>query len=356
MTEQDIYMRLREHLDSLPVGFPSTKSGVELRMLRRLFTEEEAELACHLQPLPETVEQVAKRINLDPKELEPLLEVMAQKGLIFRTRSGGVTAYRASWFVIGIYEAQVKRLTKEFAQEFEEYIEEAFEKWLYETKTQQLRVVPVQASITPTMGVASYDDARELIRQQSKISVTECICKKEKALLGEGCDKPREVCLAFSTGAWSYIESGIGREITQEEALKILDLAEESALVISPGNAQKTFCICCCCGCCCALLSNLKKLPKPATLVASNHYAEVNPELCSGCGTCLERCQIDAITVEEKASINLDRCIGCGLCVTTCPEEALTLKTKDESQITVPPANVVELYMKIGTERQQKRI
>ncbi|MFX1561951.1 MAG: ATP-binding protein [Promethearchaeota archaeon] len=355
MTKQDIYVRLREHLDSLPVGFPSTKSGVELRILRRLFTEEEAEMACHLQPLPETVEQIAKRTNRDSKELEALLEQMAKKGLIFKSKAGGKTAYRASWFVIGIYEAQVKRLTKEFAQEFEEYIDENFEKWLYDSKTPQLRVVPVQSSITPSIGIASYEDARELIRQQSKIAVTECICKKEKALLGEGCDKPREVCLAFSTGAWSYIENGIGREITKEEALQILDLAEESGLVISPGNAQKTFCICCCCGCCCALLSNLKKLPNPAAFVASNHYAEVDSELCIGCGTCLDRCQIDAITVEEKAIINLDRCIGCGLCVTTCPEEALTLRKKDESQIIVPPSNVVELYMKIGNERLQKR-
>lgn len=355
MTDQDVYLRLREHLDSLPVGFPSTKSGVELRMLRRLFTEEEAEMACQLKPLLETVEQIAKRTKRDPKELEPLLEQMTQKGLITRTRARGRTAYRASFFVIGIFEAQVKRLTKEFAQEFEEYIKEVFEKWLYETSTHQLRVVPVQASITPSIGISSYDDARELIRSQSKIAVTDCICKKEKALLGEACDKPREVCLAFSTGAWNYIETGIGREITKEEALQILDLAEESGLVLSPGNAQKTFCICCCCGCCCALLSNLKKLPKPATLVASNHYVEVDSELCSGCETCLDRCQIDAITIEEKASIDLDRCIGCGLCVTTCPEEALTLKQKEESQIIVPPADVGELYMKIGKERQQQR-
>ena len=46
MTELDVYERLRDHLHHLPVGFPSTKSGVELRILRQLFTEEEAEMAC----------------------------------------------------------------------------------------------------------------------------------------------------------------------------------------------------------------------------------------------------------------------------------------------------------------------
>jgi len=280
---------------------------------------------------------------------------MSAKGLVFNSRARGVTTYRAAWFAIGIWEHQVNRLTKEFVEDFEQFIEEGFRDEILSVGTPQLRVVPVGKSITPTMNVAPYDDVRELIKQQSKLAVAECICKKEKELLGEGCSNPREVCLVFSTGAYYYIEHELGREITQEEALEILDLAEKSSLVMSPGNAQKTFVICCCCGCCCAILANLKKMPKPSTLVASNYYVESDPELCVGCETCLDRCQMDAIAIQDDvATIDLDRCIGCGLCVTTCPEEALTLKLKDKSQVIIPPTSTAELYIQIGTERLQR--
>ncbi len=124
---------------------------------------------------------------------------------------------------------------------------------------------------------------------------------------------------------------------------------------MSPGNVQKNFAMCLCCGCCCALLSNLKKLPKPSALVASNYYAQADPKLCEGCETCLTRCQMDAITVkDDKVKVSLDYCIGCGLCTTTCPTGALTLKRKAESKISVPPTNVVELYTRIGSEKQAR--
>jgi len=351
---EDVYEQLREHLDSLPVGFPKTESGVEIRILKRLFTEEEAEMATHLTPLPATVEEIAQRANREAADIEALLERLANKGLIFRSRKGGVTTYRAEWFVVGIYERQVGTLTKEFVEDFEQYVDEALRDEIISTSTPQLRVVPVAESVEHSIAVAAYDDIRDIIRRQTKIAVADCICKKEKALLGEGCDNPREVCLVFSTGAYAYIENGIGREISQEEALKILDMAEKAGLVCSPSNDQKNFAVCLCCGCCCAILTNLKKLPKPSTLVASNYYAEVDSELCTGCETCIDRCQMDAISMNgDMAKIDLDYCIGCGLCVTTCPSDALSLKEKEDKY--VPPKNALELYQKIGEERLQKR-
>jgi NAD-dependent dihydropyrimidine dehydrogenase PreA subunit len=355
MPTEDVYDRLRTHLDNLPVGFPKTKSGVEMRILRRLFTEEEAEMAVNLTPFPETLEEIALKIQRDPKEIEPLLETMANKGLIFRNRKGGVTRYRAEWFVVGIYERQVGTITKEFAEDFEQYVDEALrDEIVSTTSTPQLRVVPVAESIDHSIDVAAYDDIRDIIKRQSKIAVAECICKKEKELLGEGCDNPREVCLVFSTGAYAYIENGIGREISQEDALKILDEAEAAGLVCSPSNDQKNFVVCLCCGCCCAILVNLKKLPQPSALIASNYYAQVDSDVCTGCETCIERCQMDAISMDDGiAKIDLDYCIGCGLCVTTCPSDALSLKEKDDKYI--PPKNALELYQRIGEERLQAR-
>ncbi len=354
MTEKDVYRKLQEHLDSLPVGFPATKSGVEIRILRHLFTEEEARMACHLTPFAASAEQIAQKSGHTPAEAEKLLEQMGRKGLIFTSRKGGKSTYRAAWFAIGIFEHQVTRLTKEFYQDVEQYIEEGLRDEIVSAQTPQLRVVPVETSFDSKMEIAPYDSVRELIKQQSKLVVAECICRKGSKLKGEGCGKPLETCLVFSTGAFYYLENGLGREISQEEALEIIDKAEEAGLVLQPGNAQKTFNICACCGDCCEILKNLKKFPKPSEMVASNYYAQIDADSCSSCETCIDRCQMDAITVPDTAVVDLDRCIGCGLCVTTCPSEAITMKQKEESELTVPPATGTDLYIKIGTERQEK--
>jgi len=136
-----------------------------------------------------------------------------------------------------------------------------------------------------------------------------------------------------------YIDQGMGRRITQEEALDILDLAEEAGLVHQIPNTLDPGALCNCCPDCCGALRMLKMLPHPADFVTSSHFSQVNPDLCDGCETCMARCPMDAITIEanEAANISLDRCIGCGLCVNTCPTEALTLVSKPERARQEPP-------------------
>ena len=110
--------------------------------------------------------------------------------------------------------------------------------------------------------------------------------------------------------------------------------------------------ICMCCGCCCGVLKNLKTMDKPARVIHTNYYAQVDEEACIGCEACVERCQMDAITVDDVARVDLDRCIGCGLCVTDCPTEAMLAQAKiRRTATTYPPKNVFETYMNIAQER-----
>ena len=93
----DTYRKLAQHLDDLPAGFPFTESGVELRILRRLFSPEEAELALHLTLFPEEAEVVASRAEIAPEEAAQRLEKMAKKGLIYSIeRDGKLPKYRAN--------------------------------------------------------------------------------------------------------------------------------------------------------------------------------------------------------------------------------------------------------------------
>ena len=152
-------------------------------------------------------------------------------------------------------------------------------------------------------------------------------------MTGEGCERPEEACLVFGMGADYYQRNGIGRTIDLQETLDILKMADEAGLVLQPINARKILNICCCCGCCCGVLRTVKKFPKPASLVSSPFVATANPDTCGGCGTCLDRCQMEALRLEDdKVVLDTDRCLGCGLCVSTCPTGALTLVRRPESE------------------------
>ncbi len=350
---ENIYKRLREFLDTLPTGFPTTSTGVELRILKKLFTPEEAELTMNLLREPEGLPQIAARLGREESELASKLEEMTRKGLIFRTRNGGQARYQAYQFMVGIYEFQVKNLDKEFSQLFEEFLP-YFGISLAPIKTKQLRVIPVESAVKATHNVAPYNRIREIVRQQDLISVAECICRKEQKFLGKECDRPKETCLGFGEFARFYIDNKWGRSITSDEALKILDLAEESGLVLSPSNAQELKFICCCCPCCCPIIKAAKLLPKAKYVVLSYYQAKIDPDLCLNCGLCLERCQVEAIKERDAYSeVIIEKCIGCGLCVGTCPEQAISLVEKPKME--VPPKDFGETLKKIETERHARQ-
>jgi electron transport complex protein RnfB len=347
----DVYQRLANHLDNLPGGFPPTESGVELRILKRLFSKMEAEIVPGLTMMPEPVSAIAARMDRNPADLAAMLEDMSKKGLIFRLSKGGEKHYMAAQFLIGIWEYHLNDLDEELIRDVNEYIPHFMKAGWVNQKTRQLRVVPISKSISADISVMPYEKAEEIVKRQSKIVVSPCICRREHEMVGEGCDKPLEVCLIFGSGAYYYEENGLGRSITQDEALAVLNTGLEAGLVLQPGNAQKPSNICMCCGCCCQILKNLSSLERPARVVHSNYYAEVAMEDCTACEACADRCQIDAIEVEDVVRVDRDRCIGCGLCVTECPVDAMTMKQKAAGDQYVPPKNTFETYLTIARER-----
>jgi Na+-translocating ferredoxin:NAD+ oxidoreductase RNF subunit RnfB len=348
---QDVYERLADFLDKLPAGFPRTESGVELRILKRLFSEEEAELAMKLRLVPEPVEVIAQRAGREAKELAPMLYEMSLKGLILRADRPGDPLYMAAQYVIGIWEYHVNDLDEGLIRDMNEYIPTLFGS-LTKLKTQQLRTIPIGASLEGAGRVFPYDEARKLIEEQSRILLAPCICRKEHAMIGKGCGKLLDACLVLGGGAYFYEKNGIGRVISKEEALEVLKKAEEEGLVLQPTNAQKVMNICLCCGDCCQVLKNLKRVPAPAKVVHSNYFARVREEDCLGCEICLDRCQMEAIVVEDgKARVLEERCIGCGLCVPTCSGQAMELIRKEEKDCYTPPHNVIETFVRIAQER-----
>ncbi len=347
-----VYIQLRSRLDDLAVGFPEAGDGTELRILERLFTEDEAELFLQLSPLLESPANVAQRLKRDHTEIAAVLEQMARKGLLFRKRTNGEVSYAAVPYVVGLFEFQVGRMDKDFARDHEAYFESTYRKVIQGFKTPVLRTIPIQRTLVGDSPVAPYEDVLAIIDAQERIAVAPCVCRSTKGLVGEACEKSIDNCFSFGSHADYYVENGLGRYISREKAREIVRRNEVEGLVMQPFNSQKVGGMCSCCGDCCGVLRSLKAQPRPAEAVQSNYFAVVDDERCTGCETCVSRCQIDAAAVTDGvAAIDLDRCIGCGLCVTTCPAEAITLVQKDADRRYVPPRTGMETYIRIMQER-----
>lgn len=347
-----VYYELREQMDQYSLGFPSTESGVEIKILEKLFTEEEAEMYLSLSMMLEEPASVAQRIGRNVGEVALLLERMVAKGLIFRVKKGNAAKYGVVPFVVGSYEFQLKGMDKEFAELFEQYFLEAFGRQGI-AQMPPMRTVPVNKSVDISWPVAPYEDVKQIIRTKDKISIANCVCRVQQGLLGKGCGQPLEACFQFGSHADYYVDKGMGRFITQAEALDIIDKCEEAGLVPQPFSAKDAGGICNCCGDCCGILRSIKMHPKPAEKVYSNYYAEVDRASCSACETCISRCQMEAIQLgaDDVAVVSRDRCIGCGLCVTTCPSEAIALKAKPESERREPPDTAKAFIMQMAISR-----
>jgi electron transport complex protein RnfB len=349
---EDVYERLRQKLDDLATGYPATEGRAEIRILKQLFTEEEAEFFLLLGPLPETPDDVAQRLERDPEKTAALMEKMAKKGLLFRVRKEETVRYTAVPYIVGIFEFQINRMDRELALDMNEYFETALGKTVQAFKTPVMRTVPVNKDVAVKWPIAPYEDVLNILESQETVAIVPCICRTWMKQADKGCDKPLETCFMFGSHAHYYVENGMGRYIEKEEAREIVKRNEEVGLVMQPFNSQKVGGMCSCCGDCCGMLRSLKKQPVPAAAVQSNYYAQVDADECAACETCLDRCQMDAIkVVGDAAVVNLDRCIGCGLCVTTCETGALKLVKKPEDQQYIPPKSGVETYMRIAEER-----
>jgi Pyruvate/2-oxoacid:ferredoxin oxidoreductase delta subunit len=361
MNETDhLYLKLQRHLDRQAVGFPATRSGSEIRILKHIFTPREAQIAACLTYRPEPLEKVFPRaghIVETAEELEELLDRIESKGGIESKNKEGKKHYCNAPLVVGMLEFQVGRLTPEFLRDFNEYTSHVkFGIDLLSTALPQMRTIPIAESIEPRHQVSTFDEITQLLRTaEPPFAIFECLCRKKKTLEGFPCGVTdrKETCMAVGHWAEAGLKNGLGRALTLNEALTILERNQQEGLVLQPSNTEKAEFICSCCGCCCGMLRMQQRLPKPVELWASNFYAAVDAEVCTGCGACIKRCQVKAVRRSAKGRqsiVDLDRCIGCGLCIPICPAKAVSLRKKAVE--VRPPQTREDLYEIIMSQKK----
>jgi len=364
MTEP-VYEQLVDALNSRGGALPAVKCREFCALIEELFTPEEAELAAKMPLSPIPAETFAREIaGGDPKEVENLLETMADKGLVFSRERGEVRFYSLMVLLPGIFEMQfmtgeVSDRSRKLARLFEDYSNVANQPSAAAptgfAAFPGARVITMEKEIPAGVEIHPYDRVSDYISKADYIAVGICYCRHHGELLGRPCDKPKDVCMSFGPMAEFISERGFGRLVSKEEALKVLDRAEKAGLIHCSNNIGKYIdFICNCCDCHCLILRSIKNAPTLSIVATSSFIASIEEEDCNGCGDCVERCQMDALALEGDIAVqNAERCIGCGLCVSVCPTGALRLELREGAP--VPPFDRQEFNMAMMSSLQQNR-
>ncbi len=329
----EVYSKLADALNALPNGFPRTDTGSDVALLAYMYTEKEAELACGLNGEYEEANDIAQRLGLLKNEVIAGLLSMVRQGKVWMDRINGKMKFRLAPFIVGSYEASVEKMDETFAKLTEKYMSDGGAEGIMKPYPAVHRAVPT-LDYSELEWIMPYDNVVKILDSAKTFTVHECICRKQKESLGEGCDAPKNNCLSFTMTDRKPQKN----DITKEEAFRILKEAEDAGLVHSVSNVVNGLSyICNCCGCCCGVLRGINEWGIENSMARANYEASVNDD-CIGCEECIARCQVNAISMEDgEAVINREKCLGCGLCVSTCPTSSIKLNLRPETERVEPP-------------------
>jgi ferredoxin len=331
----DVYARMAEALDRLPNGFPRTESGVELAILKKIFTAEEAEIASQLgrEWAPFTV--IVERVGMPAEEAKATLIALAKRGVLRSDQREGTLRFRLRPWIVGIYEEYgLEAMDHEFAHLVEAYFAEGGAEGIMRPQPALHRVIPAQKAVKSEW-ILPYDDVKAVLEASTSFGVRPCICRVQQDYIGRRCAFPLDICVNFS----SRERPPRPGDISKEEAIALLEKAEAIGLVHTVSNVMEGFgYVCNCCACCCGILRGITDFGIENSVAYANYYSTIDADACTGCGVCVTRCQVKAISLGDGiAVVNREQCIGCGLCFTGCPTEAARLQLKPKDAIVHPP-------------------
>jgi len=308
------------------------------QILEKLANLEQAKI---IRELPNSSEEIAKKLNLDVKKVDKHIQELIEKGLVFPTRKGPQMARS----IVQLHDAALAnpKFDKELGVEFFDLFAKLMDEEALADGAEQLaggdrpmwRIIPLWNSIKEIPGILPSEDVREIIKSQEIIALLHCPCKRERTK--RDCGVPTEVCINFRRTAQYNINRGAAKRITAEEALQVIELTNNHPLIhLSLNQAEVDQLLCSCHKCCCGPMTTMllqKKYKLTDGIAKSRFEAVVHKENCTGCEICISRCQFEAAKMkyysefgEERAYIDIERCMGCGSCVVSCPEETIKMK------------------------------
>ncbi len=343
----DVYKKLSETMAKKGGMYPGMDIPEFYTLVHELFSPEEAHLINSFPKGFHAAESIADYSGGDFDQTAGMLADMSQKGLCFSINKDGAPLYSVPPFVPGIFEYQFMRGSatdrdKKLARLIRNYkaaVDKA--KKPLDGVFPAMRVIPVDKTIEAKNIIHTYDQVKSYIETNEPLAVSTCYCRHQAKLIdADGhCGAPDEVCLQFGSGAAFVIEKGMGRRIQKQEAMQILNQAEEAGLVHCTNNRQEIDFLCNCCACHCVILKNAKAHQKPGLNLNSGFMPVWDADHCTACETCIDRCPMDALQMggDDLPQLDLDQCIGCGVCATGCPETAIMMNQR--AGIAIPPVD-----------------
>jgi formate hydrogenlyase subunit 6/NADH:ubiquinone oxidoreductase subunit I len=352
-TLKSSYQALSERLNRFPQGAPP--SELLFKILKMLFSEDEAGLVAQLPIKPFTVKKASRIWKMDLASTQKVLERLAGRAILLDIDHNGESHYVIPPPMAGFFEFSMMRIRgdidqKLLAELFYQYlnVEEDFIKALFcDGETQLGRTFVHEPVLTSELAIHTldYERASEVIKAATHMGVGICYCRHKMEHMGRDCDAPKEICMTFNNTAASLIKHGHARSVDVNEGLDLLDLAYDHNLVQFGENVRNSVnFICNCCGCCCEALIAQRHFAQLHPVHTTNFIPEVETTDCNGCGRCVNICPVEAMTLvsandpnhpkRKVAKLDEDICLGCGLCVKACPHDQISLKSRPERVIT----------------------
>jgi ferredoxin len=354
---EEAYEGLIAWLKECGAYVPDSKELMPL--VKASYTPEEARLLSGMPTSLLDLDELAALKHSDSKELAPVLDDLARRGLVYRSVDEGRVTYRLNSFRFAFtrsffWPGRDDEYTRGVAFQTTRYYRDGLGDHWKHVQTKGLRVVPILRAVEDPRKILPYEDVRELLLEQELFAVAHCPCRERARMDGSGstCRHETENCLHFGKLADYIIRNELGREITREESESILTRSAEAGLVHAVSNWQRDVdTICNCCSCCCVYFQGFHLLKHSSAMNTSGYEINTHHETCQGCGICVKRCPMNALQIEAHPAarnksgkvsvITPGLCIGCGVCAHGCPTGSLTLRRR--STAVDPPRNVDDL-------------
>ena len=332
------YARLARRLEQYVPGVYFNETLCEI--LKLLVTDEEARL-CALLPLKIVpLEQIAVIWKKPHEETRTILGELAQKGVVIAFLKDDDLNYILAPPVLGFFEFSLMRSdgklnTLELSRLYHQYcnIEGDFIQQLGSVYPALSRTFAHEDLLSDvTSEILTHDRISAGIDSATFITTGLCYCRHKMEHLDRACAAPMEVCLTFNDVARYLSDQGIGRQIEKDEARRIVQTCMAHGLVQIGDNTRRGLAIICnCCGCCCDLLLGYKRFGSAGLVSPSAFVAAIRTELCTGCGSCADRCPVDTIKmIANLPVVDGAACLGCGVCARFCPADACHLIARPE--------------------------
>ena len=361
-----VYAQIAENIDKGIQTAPKVDGEVSrafIAYLKIVYTPEEAELVQHLNMTKgKTPDELVLQSGMDAKKVNQILGALSKRAAVegrYKKRLPSIPTL----VNLHMFYPEIKEDDLEAANLYQQFfIKEGFYRY-YGTSgkgTPTLRSIPIEQAIHSETETLTTEEAHAFVRnlETDDLALVPCPCRVRTEKLGvrECKDRlPIASCVFIGGAAERFIELGLGNPVTKEQVINYIDEAVELGLIPTTGNSvEGPFGIMCmCCGCCCSNVRGRTKWDNPTAVRPANFIPKASDD-CILCGTCVDRCFLDALSLDEdqgKAVVDPEKCIGCGVCAVSCPEEALKLHRYERSEPTFQTA--MELMMTVAKDNNR---